>query len=290
MRRWSAGRRLSGCRARGRPVRRRIRPSGRKARWIICVVVSLLLSSLVAGVVQYKRSWHLAWQDNFSGNRVHAAHWNVRNDIWAKNERSIDTARPTNVRVGGGALTISAQRETRTVDGTTRDYTSGYLDTIGRASWKYGKFEMRAKLPSSRGVWPAFWLRANDGPGELDIMEAVGGRPQRTSQSIHQSTDGGQAKLGHEDVLPAGSLTDWHVYSVDLEPESVTWRIDGRTVLTAATRDNPWIGKSFGEPVNIRLNLQVGGSLPAYYGRQVGPSTIFPANFVIDWIRVYQRR
>lgn len=266
-------------------------PLGRKARWGLPVAISALLACVVSVVVvnHHDQSWHAVWQDNFDGGGVQSSHWNVRNNSFVNNERSIDTADPSNVRVGGGTLAITAQRERRTVGATSREYTSGYLDTIGRASWKYGKFEMRAKLPAARGLWPAFWLRADHGPGELDILEAVGGRAQRTTQSIHQSTDGGQARLGHEDVLPSGSLTDWHVYSVELEPVGVTWRIDGRTVFTASAQDNPWITKSFDEPVNIRLNLQVGGSMPAYYAQQVDQTTQLPASYVIDWVRVYQR-
>lgn len=266
------------------------RPPRRHRAVLVVLGVLVALAGGVVAVVRYETrpGWHVVWRDEFDGRSVQASHWNVRNDSWAPNEESIDTNRPTNVQVADGALRLIARREQYTAGGTTRQYTSGYLDTIGKRSWKYGRFEMRAKLPPSIGLWPAFWLRTDKGPGEIDVMEAVGGDSRRTVQTVHQSTEGGQGKVGHEDDLPVGSTADWHTYSVELAPAKITWSIDDRVVLTVRAVDAPWIEAAFDQPVNIRLNLQVGGAFPAYYGRPVGPATVFPAQYVIDWIRVYQ--
>ena len=250
----------------------------------------LVLAGAVVIFVRHesRAKWQLVWHDEFSGTAVQASHWKVRNDSWAANEESIDTARPANVQVAGGTLRLIARRETYTAGSTTRQFTSGYLDTVGKHSWRYGRFEIRAKLPQSVGLWPAFWLRTDQGPGEVDVVEAVGGDPRRTVESVHRSTDGGQDKVSHEDVLPSGSTATWHTYAVQLEPAKITWSIDGRVVQTVRAADVPWLADSFDQPVNIRLNLQVGGAFPRYYGRPVGPGTVFPAQFVIDWVRVYQ--
>jgi beta-glucanase (GH16 family) len=268
-------------------------PERRPRRWsIVLLGVLLVLIAAATSVVLVVRAdqpgWRVTWHDEFNGNTVQRSHWNVRNDDWAPNEESIDTDRAANVRVADGHLTLTALRERYTVGNTTREYTSGYLDTIGRHSWKYGRFVMRAKLPVGQGLWPAFWLRTDSGPGEIDIMEAVGGDARRTSQTVHESTEGGQRKVGHEDVLPTGTTATWHTYALQIEPSKLSWTIDDRTVLEVSADDAPWIRTSFDKPVNIRLNLQVGGTLPAYYGRPVTAATVMPDRFVVDWVRVYQ--
>jgi beta-glucanase (GH16 family) len=230
--------------------------------------------------------YRLVFNDDF--NTIDRTKWNVRNNSWARNEESIVTSRSANVFVSNGALTLRAINETYTVGSTTRQYTSGYLDTIGRGSWKYGRFEMRAKLPPAQGMWPAFWLRNNTTLGELDIMEAVGGRVNQTVQTIHQSTNGDMAKAGHEDTLPSGTTATWHTYTVDRQPGYVKWYVDGRLVFSKTQTQLTWLDPSFNEPMNIRLNLQVGGSMPNWYGLPVKGAPLGQSDFVIDYIRVYQ--
>ena len=232
--------------------------------------------------------YQLVWSDDF--NTIDKSKWNVRNNSWAHNEESIDTSRSSNVFVSGGALTLRAVKESYTVGSTTRQYTSGYLDTIGRESWQYGRIEMRAKLPAAQGMWPAFWLRDNTALGELDIMEAVGGLPTKTVQTIHQSTNGDMAKAGHEDILPSGTTSDWHTYAVDREPGSVKWYVDSRLVFSKTEAELSWLDPSFNEPMNIRLNLQGGGSMPNYYQKPVNGAPLGASDYVIDYVRVFQAR
>ncbi|HST46794.1 MAG TPA: family 16 glycosylhydrolase [Jatrophihabitans sp.] len=231
--------------------------------------------------------YKLVFSDEF--NTIDRTKWNVRNNSWANNEESIVTSRPDNVFVSNGALTLRAIKETYTVGSTTRQYTSGYLDTIGRESWQYGRIEMRAKLPAAQGMWPAFWLRDNTNKGELDIMEAVGGLPTKSVQTIHQSTDGGMGKAGHEDILPSGTNTTWHTYAVERQPGIVNWYVDDRLVFSKTQSQLSWLDPTFCEPMNIRLNLQVGGSMPAYYGKPVVGAPLGQSDYVIDYVRVYQK-
>ncbi|HEX8304628.1 MAG TPA: glycoside hydrolase family 16 protein [Jatrophihabitans sp.] len=230
--------------------------------------------------------YKLVFNEDF--NSIDRTKWNVRNNSWARNEESIVTSRADNVFVSNGALTLRAIKESYTVGSTTRQYTSGYLDTIGRGSWQYGRFEMRAKLPTAQGMWPAFWLRNNNTLGELDIMEAVGGKVNQTVQTIHQSTNGDMAKAGHEDTLPSGTTATWHTYSVDRQPGSVKWYVDGRLVFSKTQSLLTWLDPAFNEPMNIRLNLQVGGSMPNWYGLPVVGAPLGASDFVIDYVRVYQ--
>ena len=230
--------------------------------------------------------YKLVFNEDF--NAIDRTKWNVRNNSWANNEESIVTSRSANVFVSNGALTLRAIKETYTVGSTTRQYTSGYLDTIGRGSWQYGRFEMRAKLPTAQGMWPAFWLRDNTNAGELDIMEAVGGMPTKTVQTVHQSTNGGMGKAGHEDVLPSGTTATWHTYAVERQPGWMKWYVDDRLVFYKTQSQLTWLDPTFCEPMNIRLNLQVGGSMPAWYGLPVSGAPLGASDFVIDYVRVYQ--
>jgi beta-glucanase (GH16 family) len=165
------------------------------------------------------------------------------------------------------------------------------MDTIGRHSWKYGRFEMRAKLPTTVGSWPAFWLRDDHGEGEIDVMEAVGGMPSFVAQTLHQSTNGGKARLTHGVYsFKDGTLTsDWHTYGVTVTPTLITWDIDGDTVFTVSSATAPWMTSTFDDTLNIRINLQVGGSMPAYFKLPVTSASKFPADYSIDYVRVYQK-
>jgi beta-glucanase (GH16 family) len=238
--------------------------------------------------------WHLVWNDEFSGSSVNTSKWGVRDKTWSTNELSILTSRPKNVSVDNGVLSLTAQRERYTAYSETRNYTSGYLDTIGTASWTYGRFEMRAKLPTrkgiSQGMWPAFWLRPNDGgDGEIDIMEAIGqsGSDNRVSQTLWYDYHGTKPRQAHEDILPSGTSSgSYHVYALEWEKSAMRWYVDGRLTYTRNTSNTPWVtAKQFAKPYNIRLNLQVGGSWPG----SPNSSTAFPATYSVDYVRVYQR-
>jgi len=244
------------------------------------------IDSLKSGQLPLPSGWtKVVFFDDFNTNTVDLTKWNVRNNSYANNELSIDKA--ANVSCSNGNLIIQARKETSTVGSTTRQYTSGYLDTIGKESWQTGRFEMKAKLPLAKGMWPAFWLRGNQGLGEIDIMESVGGTG-KTVQTVHQSTNGDMAKKGHEDSSTS-NLGDWHVYALEREAGVVRWYIDDRLVFTVTNTDATWLDTTFNEPMNIRLNLQVGGSMPTWYGLNVDSTTVFPANFIIDYVRVLSR-
>lgn len=235
--------------------------------------------------------WAIVFEDGFDGSSVRSENWRVRDDDYLPYDEAVLTARAKNVSVSNGSLKITAHRERGTVGKTTRDYTTGYLDTIGKNAWQYGRFEMRAKLPNSVGMWPAFWLRADrGGAGEIDILEGLGGMPNHAHQAILENTHGTAAQLGNDHTLPTDTTAQWHVYAVEVEPERVTWEIDGKPVFTVTSDEAPWLRDTFDEPMNIRLNLQVGGKYPDYMGKPVGAASQFPATFEVDWVRVLQRR
>jgi len=250
--------------------------------------LTVAVSGGTATVVDYRNGpplpsgWtQTAFYDDFTNG---LSKWNVRNDDWSGNEYSIRLAR--NVTTQGGILHITAKHESVTAGSTTRQYSSGYLDTIGKFSQQYGRWEARMLLPQSKGMWPAFWLRCNSAAGELDIVEAAIGSG-RTVQTVHQTTSSDQPKAAHEDSSAA--LTQWHTYWCEREPGVIRWGIDNRTVFVDTVQQTPWLDSALNDSLNIRLNLQVGGVMPKWYNVDVDSTTVFPADLQVDWVRVLTR-
>lgn len=233
------------------------------------------------------------FRDEFSSG---TQQWNVRDN----ESLSYDVARikAANVTVSGGLLHITGKRETV----GDRDFTTGYLDSIGKYEQQFGRWEMRAKIPTtpgdSRGIWPAFWLR-NSGVGELDIMEAWGDpftNPTRIGTStltIHESTNGTGASKGWNWEALAGttvnSSADFHTWAVEYTPTELKGFFDGKQVLTATKAQYPWLwGPNFQSAFNMRLNLHIGSP---YHGYPIGPDytdTKMPADYQIDYVRAWK--
>jgi hypothetical protein len=243
----------------------------------------------------------LSWADEFDGDSVDTTRWTVRD----RTSLSFDQAaiRADNVTVHDGRLVIEARRQRA----GGRDYTTGYLDTIGHFSQRHGRWEMRARLPvkkgSSRSMWPAFWLRADDAYGEIDVMEAWGTpadhprtRPERYAWHVHQDTrhptDGPDGSVhGWGATQDRSSLRDaFHEFAVDWSPTCLKFTMDGRVTGSVAMDARRWLERSLRGTVNIRLNLQVGSH---YWGRadEARPHlTDLPAAFDVDYVRVYRSR
>jgi len=256
-------------------------------------------------VVTTGSDYRLVWSDEFNGTAVDTTKWTVRNNWKAANESSVATSRSKNVFVANGRLTIRSLRETYTAGTETRQYTSGYLDTDKKRSWTYGRFSIRAKLPTqqgtSKGIWPAFWMRPLDTlDGEIDILEALGSGSGGTEwnkarQAIHHDYRGDQPQQSSTYTFPTGQPSDgFHTYTVDWEPGRLTWLIDGRPVWQRDRTTTPWFDEVFARPYTLRLNQQVGcaPTVASCWGgllSQPDASTVFPADYVIDWVRVYQK-
>jgi beta-glucanase (GH16 family) len=223
------------------------------------------------------------------------------------------TDAPENLSVGGGCLTIRARRESLHGCG----YTSARIRTRRRDgsvlfAQTYGRFECRARASVGAGIWPAFWMLPADetyggwaASGEIDVMELVGSKPHEVLGSTHFGSSYPHRDLRtYVGALPSGaSMATFHVYAVEWDPGRIRWLVDGRVYAEQdfwwsssrraesglpprSSRDlNAWPAP-FDRPFYLVLNLAVGGGLP-------GPpdaSTRFPAELVVDYVRVYERR
>jgi beta-glucanase (GH16 family) len=243
----------------------------------------------------------LVWRDEFAAPTLDTAAWRYetqRNQAgWANNERQYYSAnRPENVRIENGVLTIEARADGASVatlpDYGKQDYTSGRLSTSGKKVWTYGFFEIRAKLPCGRGLWPAIWMMPEaDVPwptgGEIDIMEQVGWRPHVIHGTLHTElfTHTKGTQRGAERPL-ATDCSAFHRYQLDWRPNAITVGIDGRAFMRVRN-DQPG-GRGawpFDAPFHMILNLAVGGDWGGAKG--IDPAAL-PGKLQIDYVRVWQ--
>lgn len=248
------------------------------------------------------RIGRLSFADEFSGNAVDTSRWRVRD----KDHLSFDAAylQKENVTVSGGMLTIAGRRMSspKTVSTGLRErwYSTGYLDTIGTFSQKYGRWEMRAKVPTdgtrTRGVWPAFWLRGDKTAGEIDIMETYGSpdtQDRWNPSNSYESTIWRDTNVGGQDKWHARShpfnhtpaiYEDFHVYGLNWSPECLTFTFDDTVIGHVKVADVPWMAAALDSPFNIRLNMQVGSS---YWGMPDTTNTKPAFDYLVDYVRAY---
>jgi beta-glucanase (GH16 family) len=243
-------------------------------------------------------SWTLTLDEEFNGSPgapPDPLTWlhDVGGTGWGNQELQYYTAGTNNTYLDGqGHLVIVAYQGSGGFScwyGTCA-YTSAKLTTrqaqLATFSQGYGYFEARIKVPTRKGLWPAFWLVGEDityaGPrkaGEIDIMEALGDEPREVQQHAH----GPDLNFGKAFTLPTGqSVADWHTYAVHWTPNQIQWRVDGQ-VTQSMTKKQAGDGWVFDHPFYILLNLAVGGDWPG----TPDATTAFPARMLIDYVRVY---
>jgi beta-glucanase (GH16 family) len=240
--------------------------------------------------------WTLTWADDFNGaagSGVDRGKWNfdVGGGGFGNNELEYYTDRTSNAALdGNGNLNMVARAENY----GGRNYTSARINTGGRFSQAYGRFEARIQLPSGKGIWPAFWtLGDNIGDpnvgwpkcGELDIMEVVGDFSVNHGSAHGPGYSGGNPLTGvyYSGVNLAASF---HTYAMEWEPGEVRWYVDNNLYERRTRADLPpgtnWV---YDHPFFIILNIAVGGNWP---GSPDG-STSFPQTMKVDYVHVYKK-
>ncbi|QOJ00512.1 MAG: family 16 glycosylhydrolase [Phycisphaeraceae bacterium] len=217
--------------------------------------------------------WNLVWSDEFNGDRIDPATWRLEDAALVKNnERQYYS--PQNAAVRDGLLILTADDTPR----GGRAYTSALADTLGTYARAFGRFEARIQLPTTQGLWPAFWLLPADGrwPPEIDIMEALGHQPNTVYASTHWGT--WPDKRHRTDRLDGPDFASgFHTFSCDWLPDRIDYAVDGR-VFASHTEFVP------DDPMYLILNLAVGGDWP----KDPDHTTRFPQTMKIDWVRVHE--
>lgn len=244
--------------------------------------------------------WNHTWSDEFDGAAGAPPDSNkwmqeVGGDGWGNQELQYYTLDEDNALLNGDStLSISAQAEAGKDCwyGPCR-YTSARLITQHRFSQRYGRFEARLKVPVGKGLWPAFWMLGDPNHctgwpecGEIDVMENVGSEPNTVYGTVHGPSYQDRAGVGGQTRTLQPLSENFHVFTVEWEPEKITWFLDGSSfhVVTAEDLpdDVPWV---FDHPFYLLLNVAVGGTWPG----DPAPETVFPQRMVVDYVRVYER-
>lgn len=231
------------------------------------------------------------WADEFTGSgKPDATKWgyDIGGSGWGNNELQYYTA-GDNVNIANGILTITARKENR----ESNLYTSSRLVTRGKGDFLYGRFEIRAKLPTGRGTWPAIWMLPTDfaygnwpNSGEIDIMEHVGYDQNRVHITVHTGAFNHSinTQKGNSKVIPTAS-TAFHNYRVDWTPYAVRGYIDNDLVFEFVNNGQGFKAWPFDKRFHLLLNIAVGGN---WGGAQGVDPNVFPTAMDIDYVRVYK--
>ncbi len=202
--------------------------------------------------------WQLVWSDEFEGTSIDRRKWNHEINCWGggNNEKQCYTDNPENSYVSGGTLKIVALPAD---DGEPLPYTSARLSSKYQGDWKYGRIEVRAKLPYGQGSWPAIWMLPTDNvygewpkSGEIDIMEAVNLKTVNADGEIESNVHGTlhYGRLWPDNVssgkgyeLPGNTnpADDFHVYAIEWQEGEIRWYVDGylyQTQMASSLRYN----------------------------------------------------
>lgn len=235
-------------------------------------------------------NYTLVWSDEFDGNQL-SSDWvhEIGNGNWGWGNNELQYYRAENTTVENGVLTITAKPQ----NFNGYNYTSSRIKTQGLKSYKYGRVDIRAATPYSKGIWPALWMLGDNitsvgwpACGEIDIMELIGGEGynDRTIHgTIHWDQNGSHANFGGSNSLPSGLFAEnFHVFSIIWNETDIRWLRDGVQYHVASI--TPAALSEFHENFFFIFNVAVGGNWP---GNPDG-TTIFPQSLYVDYVRVFQ--
>lgn len=251
------------------------------------------------------QGYKLVWADNFDfQGKPDPEKWNYETGFIRNLEEQIYTKRKKNSSIKNGKLEIIALKEdfknknfdpeiqNYRYNTPSSEYTSASLNTKDKFEFKYGRVEVRAKLPSGAGLWPAIWmLGANfdeieyPKAGEIDIMEHVGIAPNEVHATVHFPWDNPGGIRSNSGTTKVDSPSEeFHIYSVNWTSEKIEFLLDNSVyhsfqIDKAGKENNP-----FHKPFYIIINLALGGNWPG----PIDPD-IFPQKFIIDYVRVYKQ-
>lgn len=258
----------------------------------------------VASAPVPSNNWSLVWSDEFDGGAgtvPNAAHWNYdlgnkEANGWGNREFQYYTSNARNAQMdGAGMLVIAAEKAANPGpcwNDKPCEYTSARIHSNNKVSFTYGKVEARMKLPTGKGIWPAFWTLGTDiatnpwpASGEIDIMEFVPQTPNSTYGTLHGPGYSGAQGIGKPVDLGAPVVNDFHTYTIIKRPNEIVWYVDGKEFHRLTPANLPAGGKwVFEKPFFVILNLAVGGDWPG----APDATTPLPARMLVDWVRIYK--
>jgi len=273
-----------------------------KTKYFIISIIAMLFTACSAErntTVPYSggsgKYTKLVWNDEFNGKGLpDSEKWGYEKGYIRNNEMQYYTVERTeNVRQENGLLTITALNDSAFIDGKIRPITSASIRTKNKGDWKYGRIEVRAKVPSSLGTWPAIWMMPTQQTyggwpksGEIDIMEFVGYDPHTIYFNLHTE------KYNHTKGTGRGTSVEcknpdkeFHVYAVEWFEDHIDWYMDDKKVFTIQNDEPTWEAWPIDHEFYLIINFAFGGEWGAQKGVDVSS---LPQNYYIDYVRVFQ--
>jgi len=263
--------------------------------------LTLMMAFLLLIGCSRKAGWELVWSEEFEYTGSPASgSWGFETGHVRNNEMQYYTDRLENVRVEDGQCIITALLEAGEDSlfadpGTTDSVTSASINTFGKQEFLYGRLEVRAKIPSALGTWPAIWMLGTNmddlgwpACGEIDIMENVGYDPELIHANIHTKAYNhviGTNKGNRIEVKDPWE--DFHLYALEWYEDHMDFFMDDSLYFSF---ENDRTGNNdtwpFDKPHYLLLNLAYGGS----WGGQQGVDTSrLPVEYRIDYVRYYKK-
>ncbi|MBN1985610.1 MAG: glycoside hydrolase family 16 protein [Prolixibacteraceae bacterium] len=241
-----------------------------------------------------KVEWELVWEDNFETDGLPNENiWSYEVGYIRNNEAQYYTEkRAENARVENGNLVIEARKDNWNGNGIT----SASINTFNKKNVLYGRVEVRAKLPTGRGTWPAIWMLGTNiktgtgwpACGEIDIMENVGFDPDVIHANVH--TKAYNHVLGTNKgnkITVSKPYNDFHIYTIEWFENHIDFYVDDSLYFSfknEQTGNDTW---PFDKPHYLIINLAIGGG---WGGQQGIDETIFPQKYYIDYVKVYKQK
>ena len=243
----------------------------------------------------YEDGWVLIWSDEFNGTEIDESKWGY--DIgtgdwgWGNGEAQYYTNNANNSFIENGSLVIQALLQNY----GGANYTSARMVTRDQGDWTYGRFVIRAKIPTGVGTWPAIWMLPTDWvyggwpySGEIDIMEHVGFNPGNIVATAHCEIynwwNGIPPQSG--ELMVNDFNTEFHDYIIEWEENSIKWYVDDTHYFTYSNNNQGSAYWPFDQDFHLLLNIAIGGT---WGGQQGIDDSIFPVRLEVDYVRVYER-
>ena len=242
--------------------------------------------------------WNIVWQDEFDKDSLDLTKWSheIGGHGWGNNELQFYTDSDSNSYVENGNLILKAQVVPQGIGSSRglRYYSSARLRTYGKGDWKYGRIEVKAKVASGQGIWPAIWMLPTDwlfggwpSSGEIDIMEHVGYDLGVVHGSVHTEAYNHKINTQRSSAKKIANVdTEFHVYSIIWDKDKISFFIDDvQYFLFENDQQSNYKTWPFDQRFHLLINIAVGGDWPG----NPDNSTNFPRTMLVDYVRVYEK-
>jgi beta-glucanase (GH16 family) len=237
--------------------------------------------------------WKISWADEFVGPEINTDIWTHEigngDNGWGNQELEYYTDAPENSRIEDGKLVIEARNDSW----NGKEYTSARMITWHKKSMHYGRVDIRAKLPTGQGIWPALWMLGDNldtkgwpACGETDIMELIGNQPSTSHATVHFGANGTHSYFGKQYSLNGEIFNDrFHVFSLVWEFNQLWFYVDDILFYEFTSKETQGQPYPFNDPSFFLFNVAIGGQWPG----DPDETTVFPQQMVVDYIRVFEK-